>query len=245
MLDCRGIPFAGFCSRPRQFAKLAEKNRPGCRRCLSREKNISDRKNWGAESFKNEDANRMRLLCTVLLLFFAIGAASASPAGEFVPLPSFNTYENPNTQTPVPKAELREYLDVGALFAGLSLATYLALVKRSRNGLFLLTIASLAWLGFWGKGCICPIGAIGNVTLAACDPSYIVPLSAVAIFILPLIFTLFFGRTFCAAVCPLGAVQELVAIRPVQTPVWLDHTLGLLAYVYLGAAVLFAATGTG
>jgi len=186
----------------------------------------------------------MRLLCTVLLLFFAIGAASASPAGEFVPLPSFSTYEIPNTQNPVPKAELREYLDVGALFAGLSLATYLALVKRSRNGLFLLTIASLAWLGFWRKGCICPIGAIGNVTLAACDPSYIVPLSAVAIFILPLIFTLFFGRTFCAAVCPLGAVQELVAIRPVQTPVWLDHTLGLLAYVYLGAAVLFAATGT-
>ena len=94
------------------------------------------------------------------------------------------------------------------------------------------------------KGCICPIGAIQNVTLAVCDSSYIVPLSAAAFFILPLVFTLFFGRTFCAAVCPLGAVQELVAVRPVQTPVWLDHALGLLAYVYLGAAVLFTVTGT-
>ena len=35
-----------------------------------------------------------------------------------------------------------------------------------------------------------------------------------------------------------------MAIRPVKVPAWLEHTLGLLAYVYLGAAVLFAATGT-
>ena len=33
-------------------------------------------------------------------------------------------------------------------------------------------------------------------------------------------------------------------MRPVQVPTWIDHALGLLAYVYLGAAVLFAATGT-
>ncbi|MGA2253517.1 MAG: 4Fe-4S binding protein [Thermoguttaceae bacterium] len=32
-------------------------------------------------------------------------------------------------------------------------------------------------------------------------------------------------------------------MRPVQVPTWIDHALGLLAYVYLGAAVLFAATG--
>ena len=38
-----------------------------------------------------------------------------------------------------------------------------------------------------------------------------VPLAVVAFFALPLVFALFFGRTFCAAVCPLGAVQELVA----------------------------------
>ncbi len=76
------------------------------------------------------------------------------------------------------------------------------------------------------------------------DSSYAVPLAAVVFLALPLVFTLLFGRTFCAAVCPLGAVQELVAVRPVRTPLWLDHALGLLAYVYLGAAVLFAATDT-
>ena len=128
--------------------------------------------------------------------------------------------------------------------ASLGLASYLALVRRSRRGLFLLAIASLCWLGFWRKGCICPIGAIENVTLAVFDPTYAVPLSAVALFALPIVFTLFFGRTFCASVCPLGAVQEIVAVRPVKVPLWLEHALGLLAYVYLGAAVLLAATDT-
>jgi NosR/NirI family nitrous oxide reductase transcriptional regulator len=183
-------------------------------------------------------------LLLLILLVLPPGTASVSRAGEFIPLPSFSAYEIKSTQNPSPLPQWREYLDVAALLAGLSLASYFALAKRSRRGLFLLTIASLLWLGFWRKGCICPIGAIGNVTLAVCDSNYIIPLSAIAFFVLPLVFTLFFGRTFCAGVCPLGAVQELVAIRPVQTPAWLDHALGLLAYVYLGAAVLFAATGT-
>ena len=82
------------------------------------------------------------------------------------------------------------------------------------------------------------------MTLALGDPSYAVSLPIVAFFVLPLVFTLFFGRTFCAAVCPLGAVQELVAVRPVKVPPWLEHALGLLAYVYLGIAVVYAATGT-
>ena len=35
-----------------------------------------------------------------------------------------------------------------------------------------------------------------------------------------------------------------MAVRPVKVAVWLEHALGLLAYVYLGLAVLYAATGT-
>ncbi len=93
------------------------------------------------------------------------------------------------------------------------------------------------------EGCICPIGAIQNVTLALFDSHYAIPWTAAAVFALPLLFTLFFGRTFCAAVCPLGAVQELVAVRPINVPNWLDQALGVLAYVYLGAGVTFAATG--
>jgi ferredoxin len=39
-------------------------------------------------------------------------------------------------------------------------------------------------------------------------------------------------------------VQELTLLRPVRVPAWVDHALGLVPFVYLGAAVVFAATGT-
>jgi formate hydrogenlyase subunit 6/NADH:ubiquinone oxidoreductase subunit I len=38
-------------------------------------------------------------------------------------------------------------------------------------------------------------------------------------------------------------VQEVVAVRSVRVPLWLDHALGLFPYLYLGAAVLFAIDG--
>jgi len=130
------------------------------------------------------------------------------------------------------------------LVLALGLATYWALVTRSRRNLFLLSIGALVWFGFVRAGCICPIGAIQNVTLGIFDTSYSVPLWVIAFFALPLLVTLFFGRTFCAALCPLGAVQELTAVKSVRVPGWLDQTLGLVPFIYLGAAVIFAATGT-
>jgi ferredoxin len=161
------------------------------------------------------------------------------------PPPDFESgYTLPLTHTPAPRGELLTYLDMVVLFAALSLASWLALKIRSRKWLFLLASFSLAYFGFYREGCVCPIGAVQNVTLALFDSGYAIPLSVVFFFLLPLAFTLFFGRAFCAAVCPLGAFQDLALVRPVTIPSWLHHALGLLAYVYLGAAVLFAATGS-
>jgi polyferredoxin len=55
---------------------------------------------------------------------------------------------------------------------------------------------------------------------------------------------LFFGRTFCAAVCPFGALQDLVAFSPQKLGSRLNAVLGVIPYIYLGLAVLYAATGT-
>jgi polyferredoxin len=175
-----------------------------------------------------------------LLPFVLAGRA----LGELIPTPEFSDHAIPTVAVPNAGADSWQAVDVVALLAALALATHLALVTRSRRHLLLLTIASLVWFGFWRGGCVCPIGATQNIVLAAFDSTYVVPVATVAFFTLPLVFTLFFGRTFCAAVCPLGAAQELVAIRTVSVPRWLDHALGLLPYVYLGAAFLFAATGT-
>ncbi|NQU21397.1 MAG: 4Fe-4S binding protein [Candidatus Nealsonbacteria bacterium] len=186
----------------------------------------------------------IRLLRTMLPLMLLLIAADVATAQTVIPIPRFITdYEILDVQLTQARDGRWEYLDLAAVFVGLVLASYFALVRRSRRGLFLLSIASIAWLGFWREGCVCPIGAIQNVALVMSDSSYAIPTVVVAMFVLPLVFTLFFGRTFCAAVCPLGAVQEVVAVRPVKVPAWLDQTLGLLAYVYLGLAVVMATTG--
>ncbi len=181
-----------------------------------------------------------KLLRTLLPLALLAVAAQAALPQEFLSRPEIPDYATPTTEYPEPRGNQLEYLDTAALAAALALTSYLALVRRSRRGLFLLAVASLGWFGFWREGCVCSVGSMQNVALAAFDPTYFVSWTILAFFILPLVFTLFFGRMFCAAVCPLGALQELVTIRPVKVPAWLEHSLGLLPYVYLGAAVLFA-----
>jgi len=186
----------------------------------------------------------MRFAYITLLIFLLSVTSQVVFGAERFPPPEFDEHELPVTTVPAPRRDIYEYLDIVALLVALTLASYLALKKRSRRGIFLLGIFSLIYFGFWRKGCVCSIGATQNIVLALFDGGYAVPVAVVVFFVLPLIFTLFFGRTFCAAVCPLGAIQDVVVLRPIKVPSWLEHALGLLAYVYLGAVVLFAATGS-
>ena len=107
-----------------------------------------------------------------------------------------------------------------------------------------LSLFSLAYFGFYRQGCICAIGSIQNVTLALFNSSYTVPITALVFLLAPLAVALFAGRAFCAAVCPQGAIQDVVLLKPVKVPAWLEHALGLLPFIFLGAGVLFAATGS-
>jgi ferredoxin len=107
-----------------------------------------------------------------------------------------------------------------------------------------LSLFSVAYFGFYRKGCVCAIGSLQNVALALGDSGYAVPAGVLAFFVLPLAFALFAGRTFCSGVCPHGALQDLVLLKPVRVPPWLEHGLSVLPFVYLGAGVLFAATGS-
>ena len=159
-------------------------------------------------------------------------------------LPDFSVHQIPHTTTPPPRVVIYEFLDVIVLVAALSLASYLALKRRRRREIFILMVFSLGYFGFYREGCVCPIGAIQNIAFALFDSSYAIPYVVLAFFLLPLLFTLLFGRSFCGAVCPLGAIQDVVLLKPLAVPSWLQQSLGLLAYVYLGAAVLFAATGS-
>jgi ferredoxin len=181
---------------------------------------------------------------TVSLAFFLLPCTFVSAVERFPP-PDFESgYVLPTPTTPGPRQTVYEYIDTAVLFAALVLATFLVLKTRKRRPIFAMMIFSLVYFGFWRKGCVCPIGAIQNVALSFFDPGYAVPITITLFFLLPLIFTLFFARVFCAAVCPLGAIQDLVLLRPISLPQWLESGLRLFAYVYLAAAVLFAATGS-
>ena len=149
-------------------------------------------------------------------------------------------YVTPEVQRPLPRAAWWAITDVVLLAGGLGLATWIVLGRRSRNWLVVLTIGCLAYFGFYREGCVCPIGAIQNVAVALTDPAYAIPPLVIVFFFLPLAMALVAGRVFCGGVCPLGGIQDLVLLRPVQVPRRLDKALGAIKYVYLVVAIWFA-----
>jgi len=183
---------------------------------------------------------------TILSLIFVWASLGAAMAESRFPPPDFESgYQLPATQFPGARVQGLEYLDVGVLIATLGLASWLVLRKRSRKGVMALSIFSLLYFGFYREGCVCAIGSVQNVALALADSRYALPLAVLAFFLAPLVTALFFGRSFCAAVCPHGAIQDLVLVKPIPVPRWLEQGLGVLPFAYLGAGVLFAATGSG
>ena len=178
-------------------------------------------------------------------LIIGLCVSVAAFAQQRFPRPDFETdYNAPSVEIPEPRHGLMEYLDVFILLLVLSFTTWLVLQKRSRKGILYLSIFSLVYFGFYRNGCICSIGAIQNVALAMADPTYAISLTALAFFMLPLLFALFVGRVFCGSACPLGAIQDLIIIKPIELPVGIRKALGLLPYIYLGLAVLYAVTKT-
>jgi polyferredoxin len=149
-------------------------------------------------------------------------------------------YVTPGVQRPQPRNYWLEIADVFVLAGAMALAVWLVIRRRSRPLALALSAGSLAYFGFYREGCICPIGSIQNVAVALTDPGYSIPIVVTAVFFLPMVVAVFFGRAFCGGVCPLGAIQELVLLKPVQVPRRLDAALGLLKYVYLGLAILLA-----
>ena len=186
----------------------------------------------------------MKKLIYILLSLYLLMPAVLYGQQRF-PKPEFDSgYEQPDVIAPEPRAMGLEYFDVLVLLGVLSLASWLALKNRSRQGILWLSIFTLVYFGFYREGCICSVGSIQNLVLSFADPAYVISATVLLLFLLPLIFALFFGRTFCAAGCPLGVIQDLVIIQPVSLPFWLRKTLGLIPYIYLALAVLYAATGT-
>ena len=184
-------------------------------------------------------ASILIFVCVVILFGSLAGAEQ-----KFQPPDFEGGHKLPLTTTPAPRAPLLQYVDLAVLAAALGTAGWLVLRQRSRKALMALSIFSLLYFGFWRRGCICSIGSVQNVVLAVADRGYALPITVAAFFVLPLLAALFAGRLFCAGVCPHGALQDLVLLKPLKVPPWLEQGLSVLPFIYLGAGVLFAATGS-
>jgi NAD-dependent dihydropyrimidine dehydrogenase PreA subunit len=177
------------------------------------------------------------LLVAILLCLFLVPTLHAQAIPYSRPVetaPQAETigggYKTPAVQKPLPRDAVFQVMDVFLLAAAMGVSVWLVLKRRSRKWAVALTIGSLAYFGFYREGCVCPIGSIQNVAVALTDRTYAIPM----------VVALFFGRAFCGGVCALGAIQELVVLKPVRVPERLDRALGLLKYVYLGLAILLA-----
>jgi NosR/NirI family transcriptional regulator, nitrous oxide reductase regulator len=185
----------------------------------------------------------MKKFLPYIIFILLLGWHMALFAQDRFPRPEFQTeHAYPMNQMPAPRAQIWEYIDVLVLIGSLALTTWLALKKRSRTGLIWMSVFSLAYFGFYREGCICAVGSVQNVSLALFNTGYTIPLTALLFFTIPLLFALAYGRVFCAGVCPLGAIQELTGFRPVKLPKPVEVMLAFVPFIYLGIAVLFAAT---
>ncbi len=186
----------------------------------------------------------MRARLNALVALALLGSAAFVSGVDRVPRPEFDSgYRPPSTSVPFGGSATGEPVAVAVLAAALGLATFLVMRHRSRRALVALSLGSLVYFGFLRQGCPCPIGSVQNVARALGDRSVALPFVVAATFALPLLFAVWRGRVFCAAVCPAGAVQDLVLLRPLRVPTGLAAALSLGRHLYLGLAVLLAATG--
>ena len=167
-----------------------------------------------------------------LLPLVALGDEMNFPQPEFI-----TPYDFPDTTVPEPTSDTKQWVDVGVLLAALSLASWLAVKRRSRRGLFWLMIFSLLYFGFLKQGCVCPIGSIQNVALSLFDSNYAVPITVTIFFVLPLLFALLFGRVFCASVCALGLGWRKTGVAAGIAAVFFRDVAGPYCVLALCAAI--------
>ena len=161
------------------------------------------------------------------------------------PQPEFESgYTVPPPYHPPFVALVSEWLDVTLLALALGVSVWLVHRVRSRRWILIFSVVCLVWFGFVRQGCFCPIGAVQNVALAAWQGGGLA-WSVAAFFILPLLFSLFFGRVFCASVCPLGVLQEIFIIRPQRVPRVIDVLLRLIPLGVLAFGLVYTLNGAG
>ncbi|MDR2026718.1 MAG: 4Fe-4S binding protein [Prevotellaceae bacterium] len=181
----------------------------------------------------------MKKILSLPLILFPL----VTTAQNRFPKPDFESgYRYPTFTYHVPDETFWTALDIALLVLMMSFVAWAVIKRKKRAPVMWVSVISVAYFGFYRSGCVCSIGAIQNVALALTDTSYAMPLAVLLFFVLPVVFTLMFGRVFCAGVCPLGALQELVNVKNFRLPKPVAAVLGIIPWIYLSFAILCAVT---
>jgi len=161
------------------------------------------------------------------------------------PKPDFESgYQYPVNIFDIPNEPLWVWIDITLLVLLMGFVAWAVIKRRVRWPVIAVSFFSVVYFGFFRNGCVCSIGSVQNVALALVDSSYNISFTVLLMFILPIVFTLLFGRVFCAGVCPFGALQELVNVKNFRLSKTITTVLGLIPWIYLTLAVLFAVTNS-
>ena len=183
---------------------------------------------------------KVRLIGLSLLLAGQVSAQNRFPKPDFE-----SGYQYPDIIHQVPNESLWMTVDIIGLVILMSIVAWAVIRKRTRQPVIWVSILSVAYFGFFRAGCVCSIGSIQNISLALVDHTYILPLSVLLFFLLPILFAFLFGRVFCAGVCPFGALQELVNVKNYKLSKAVTTVLGIIPWIYLIFAILYAVTRSG
>ena len=182
-----------------------------------------------------------RLLSAALLCL----SSTALYAQNRFPKPDFESgYQYPDHHYLIPNEHIWVGVDIGILVLLMSFVAWAVIKRGIRWPVIAVSLCSVAYFGFFRKGCVCSIGSVQNISLALVDPSYSISLVVVLMFILPILFTLLFGRVYCAGVCPFGALQELVNVKNYKLSQTITTVLGLIPWIYLTLSIVFAVTNS-
>ena len=174
-------------------------------------------------------------------LFLPLGVI----ANSRFPQPQFDSgHTVPQAVHPAFVERVPAWADVLILALALLVSVWLIRRIRSRRWILVFSLVCLGWFGFVRHGCICPVGSVQNVAVAAWNGGGL-PWHVAALFALPLLTALLFGRVFCGAVCPLGALQDLFIVKPQRLPRALDAVLRVVPLAVLSVGVVYAVNGAG
>jgi polyferredoxin len=188
----------------------------------------------------------------IISLFIAVAAfaetAAVSPAAAdnkqqtqaAEQFPDFSDYETPPPAVFHNPPSWMLIADPVILTLLLGLGAWMLGRGKSRVFISLPLAAGLLYFGFIKHGCICPVGATGNIVASLTHRDLSTAATSIFMFFIPVVFALFAGRVFCGTVCPLGAVQEFIAVKPLKVPGRIDWYLQFIKYAVLLLTIVFA-----